>query len=113
VLCVAYDPARLQDIVRTVNEVDGCVHLSATSADHALAICVSQHVDIAILAEGLLSVDGWSVAQSLKMVRPSLTTIVLAAGKHEAKCVDVSVRNLDQLRAAIQRVSGEQKSATA
>jgi DNA-binding NtrC family response regulator len=53
----------------------------ASTADRALALCVSNPVQAIVIDEGLLaSVDGWSVAQSVKMVKPSIPVILLSHG---------------------------------
>jgi DNA-binding NtrC family response regulator len=53
----------------------------ASTADRALALCVSNPVQAIVIDECLLaSVDGWSVAQSVKMVKPSIPVILLSHG---------------------------------
>lgn len=50
--------------------------------DHAVAICVNNHVDAVILdQEHFIQTEGWSVAQSLKMIRRSLCVILVVRGK--------------------------------
>ena len=50
--------------------------------DHAVAICVNNPVDVVILdQEHFIQTEGWSVAQSLKLIRNSLCVILVVRGK--------------------------------
>ena len=50
--------------------------------DHAVAICVNNPVDVVILdQEHFIQTEGWSVAQSLKLIRRSLCVILVVRGK--------------------------------
>ena len=50
--------------------------------DHAVAICVNNPVDAVILdQEHFIQTEGWSVAQSLKLVRRNLCVILVVRGK--------------------------------
>jgi len=50
--------------------------------DHAVAICVNNPVDVVILdQEHFIQTEGWSVAQSLKLIRHSLCVILVVRGK--------------------------------
>lgn len=50
--------------------------------DHAVAICVNNLVDAVILdQEHFVQTEGWSVAQSLKMIRNNLCVILVVHGK--------------------------------
>ena len=50
--------------------------------DHAVAICVNNPVDAVILdQEHFVQTEGWSVAQSLKMIRQKLCVILVVRGK--------------------------------
>jgi response regulator RpfG family c-di-GMP phosphodiesterase len=50
--------------------------------DHAVAICVNNPVDAVILdQEHFIQTEGWSVAQSLKMIRRNLCVILVVRGK--------------------------------
>ena len=50
--------------------------------DHAVAICVNNPVDAVILdQEHFIQTEGWSVAQSLKLIRHSLCVILVVRGK--------------------------------
>src|ERR1051325_11789210 len=50
--------------------------------DHAVAICVNNPVDAVILdQEHFILTEGWSVAQSLKLIRRTLCVILVVRGK--------------------------------
>lgn len=50
--------------------------------DHAVAICVNNPVDAVILdQEHFVQTEGWSVAQSLKLIRRNLCVILVVRGK--------------------------------
>lgn len=50
--------------------------------DHAVAICVNNPVDVVVLdQEHFIQTEGWSVAQSLKMVRRNVCVVLVVRGK--------------------------------
>jgi DNA-binding response OmpR family regulator len=50
--------------------------------DHAVAICVNNSVDAVVLdQEHFIQTEGWSVAQSLKMIRNKLCVVLVVRGK--------------------------------
>jgi DNA-binding response OmpR family regulator len=50
--------------------------------DHAVAICVNNPVDAVILDQDhFVQTEGWSVAQSLKMIRNKLCVVLVVHGK--------------------------------
>lgn len=50
--------------------------------DHAVAICVNNTVDAVVLdQEHFIQTEGWSVAQSLKMIRRTICVILVVRGK--------------------------------
>lgn len=50
--------------------------------DHAVAICVNNTVDAVILdQEHFIQTEGWSVAQSLKMIRRTICVVLVVRGK--------------------------------
>jgi len=52
------------------------------TADHAVAVCASRDFAAVVLDQGLfLEVDGWSVAQSIKLVRPRQRVVLIARAK--------------------------------
>ena len=49
---------------------------------HAVAICVNNPVEAVILdQEHFIQTEGWSVAQSLKLIRRSLCVVLVVRGK--------------------------------
>ena len=56
--------------------------MTTFTPDHAVAICVNNPVDAVILdQEHFVQTEGWSVAQSLKMIRNSLCVVLVVRGK--------------------------------
>ena len=57
--------------------------LTTFTPDHAVALCVnSNDVRVAVLdQEHFVTTDGWSVAQSLKMVRRNMSVVLVVRGK--------------------------------
>jgi DNA-binding response OmpR family regulator len=56
--------------------------MTTFSPDHAVAICVNNPVDIVILdQEHFIQTEGWSVAQSLKMIRNNVFVVLVVRGK--------------------------------
>jgi len=52
------------------------------SPHHAVAICVNNHVDVVVLdQQHFIVTENWSVAQSLKMIKPSVCVILVVRGK--------------------------------
>ena len=55
--------------------------LTTYSGDHAVAICVNQHIQAVVLEQSLfIEVEGWSIAQSIKMVRPKTCVLLVTDG---------------------------------
>jgi DNA-binding response OmpR family regulator len=60
--------------------------------DHAVAICVNNAVDAVILdQEHFIQTEGWSVAQSLKMIRRTICVILVIRGKIVGKDLPAGV----------------------
>lgn len=56
--------------------------MTTFTPDHAVAICINNQVDAVILdQEHFIQTEGWSVAQSLKLIRNSLCVILVVRGK--------------------------------
>jgi DNA-binding response OmpR family regulator len=54
--------------------------------DHAVAMCVNNPVHAVILdQEHFIQTDGWSVAQSLKMIRNKLCVVLVVRGRIVAR----------------------------
>lgn len=58
-------------------------HLLTTfTADHAVALCVNNDVDAVVLdQQHFVVTDGWSVAQSLKMIKARMCVVLVGRGK--------------------------------
>jgi PleD family two-component response regulator len=55
--------------------------LTTFTPDHAVAICVNNPVDAVVLdQEHFIVTEGWSVAQSLKMIRRNVCVILVVRG---------------------------------
>ena len=56
--------------------------MTTFTPDHAVAICVNNPVDAVILdQEHFILTEGWSVAQSLKLIRNNLCVVLVVRGK--------------------------------
>src|SRR5689334_23017686 len=90
------------------------------TTDQAVAMCVSNRIDAVVLdQEFFVEVDGWSVAQSLKMVKPSICVLLVSRSKPLTKVlptgVDAMVSNRDgeAILQAVSQVSGKRAAAAA
>ena len=73
-LLVTSDHAELESLLRQ----EGYTVVAATTADQAVALCLHNRFRAAFLDEDSLEeAEGWSVAQSLKMVRPNIPVLLL------------------------------------
>ena len=56
--------------------------MTTFTPDHAVAICVNNPVDAVVLdQEHFIQTEGWSVAQSLKLIRNNLCVLLVVRGK--------------------------------
>jgi len=56
--------------------------LTSFTADHAVALCVNNNVDAVVLdQEHFVVTEGWSVAQSLKMIKAHICVLLVIRGK--------------------------------
>jgi len=52
--------------------------LEAFTTDHAVAVCVNNLIDAVVLDQNwFIETDGWSVAQSVKAVKPNLRVLLI------------------------------------
>ncbi len=95
---------------RTLRIIEGVGFrvLSTHSGDHAVALCVNQPVEAVVLEKSLfIEVEGWSVAQSIKMVRPKTCVVLVTDGsalsRNRPDGVDAVVekKNLNTLPAVL------------
>jgi DNA-binding NtrC family response regulator len=102
-------------------EAEGYLTTYTDAADRALAMCVSNPVQAIVIDQRLLaSLDGWSVPQSVKMVKPALPVILLCQGPIATNAplptdVDfqVSDTNLQQLTTTLRQILRPQRPKTA
>jgi hypothetical protein len=85
--------------------------MTAFTPDHAVAMCVNNNFLAAVLdQEHFIVTEDWSVARSLKMIKPSLCVVLVVRGKiagHDAPAgVDAIVpeRDTQALLEALKRV---------
>lgn len=51
------------------------------TADHAVSLCVNHYIDVVVLDQAIfVETDCWSVAQSIKSVRPSVQVVLMTRG---------------------------------
>lgn len=56
--------------------------MTTYTPDHAVAICVNNKVDAVVLDQPhFVETEGWSVANSLKMIRTTICVILVVRGK--------------------------------
>lgn len=56
--------------------------MESYTTDRAVAICVNNTIDAAVLdQECFVETDGWSVAQSLKAVKPNLCIVLVSSAR--------------------------------
>jgi DNA-binding response OmpR family regulator len=57
----------------------GFTVIDSFTADQVVAICVNNSIDAVVLDQDLfVETEGWSVAQSLKLVRPKLCVLLVS-----------------------------------
>lgn len=76
VLCVACSPGTIAQLQHVLSHSQVQI-LSAATRDHAVAICVSHAVSIAVIDGESIRGQELSLAEALKMIRPSLPIILL------------------------------------
>ncbi|SRR5689334_15793150 len=115
VLCVV--DRRRNVLTRMLRRVGFSV-VETFTTDQAVAIAVANRVDAVVLDQELfLETDGWSVAQSLKLVRPSIRVLLVTRAarltKRLPRGVDAVVANREPGRAveAVQHLTGMKPTA--
>jgi DNA-binding NtrC family response regulator len=79
VLCVSESTTQLKEMCSAVSSI----HYEAVSAftpQEAVACCSSNHVAAVVLDSEFLTQEGWSAAQSIKMLNPALPILLLEQG---------------------------------
>lgn len=60
----------------------GITVIETFTTDQTVAVCVSNRVDSVVLdQEFFVEVDGWSVAQSIKLVKPTICVVLATRAK--------------------------------
>ena len=84
--------------------------VTTLTVDHAVAMCVNREFAAVVLDQELfVEVDGWSVAQSLKLVRRNICVVLVTRGvarnRRAPKGVDAQVaqKDLAQLPGVVRR----------
>jgi CheY-like chemotaxis protein len=54
--------------------------IAAASPEEAVAFCAANHVSAIVMDSEFVTEGGWTVAQSLRMVKPQLPIVLLKAG---------------------------------
>ena len=79
IVCVV--DRRRNSLSRTLRN-DGNTVIESFTTDQAVALCVSNRIDAVVLdQEFFVEVDGWSVAQSLKLVKPSICVLLVTRAR--------------------------------
>jgi DNA-binding response OmpR family regulator len=78
----------------------GITVIETFTTDQAVALCVSNRVDAVVLdQEFFVEIDGWSVAQSIKLVKPRICVLLATRARslndHLPKGVDAMVSHTD------------------
>jgi len=72
---------RKKPIARVLRQ-NGYFVAEAFSSDQAVAMAFSNYFELAVLEQHLfIEMEGWSVAQSLKAVKPNLCIVLICNGK--------------------------------
>ena len=100
VLCVACSPEALAGIRRILSHSKIQI-VTAASRDQAVALCVSHSVAVALIVGEYIRGQQLSLAEALKIVRPSLPVILLEErrrpGMDLPQNVDAVVRTAEDL----------------
>jgi CheY-like chemotaxis protein len=54
--------------------------IASSSPEEAVAFCTANHISAIVLDSEFVTEDGWTVAQSFRMVQPQLPIVLLNAG---------------------------------
>ena len=110
-LCVA--DRRASRAIRALQKA-GLRVLTTYTADHAVAICVGQKVDVVVLEQALfVEVEGWSVAQSLKMVAARVCVVLvtdsdsLDGSRPQGVDAIISTRSIAKLPQVVRDLAGQ------
>jgi DNA-binding NtrC family response regulator len=89
------------ETIHILLKADDLQILSAATYEQAVAVCVAHVISLAIVDSDSVSENQWSVAQSLKMVRPGLPIVLVekeegVSGKPEGFDAVISLSTIMQ-----------------
>jgi DNA-binding NtrC family response regulator len=76
ILCVSRSPSQLKELTSAVSSM-AYEAVSASSPEQAVACCIGNPLVAIIVDSEFLTEGGWTVPQSIKMVRPDLPIFLL------------------------------------
>jgi len=79
ILCVSTSSSQLELIISHFAEEE-FEAIAAASPEEAVAFCAANHVSAIVMDSEFVTEGGWTVAQSLRMVKPQLPIVLLKAG---------------------------------
>ena len=80
--CVLLLADRRQSQTAAMLRNSGCRLMMTFTPDHAVALCVNNDIDAVVLdQEHFVVTENWSVAQSIKMIKPRICVILIVHGK--------------------------------
>ena len=84
--CVLLLADRRQSHTATLLKSSGYRLMMAFTPDHAVALCVNNDVNAVVLdQEHFVFTDNWSVAQSIKLIKPRIWVVLIVRGKVVSK----------------------------
>ncbi|HET9790394.1 MAG TPA: response regulator [Candidatus Angelobacter sp.] len=79
ILCVSGSVSQLRAIVSHFPQ-DEFETIASSSPEEAVAYCAANHISAIVLDSEFATEDGWTVAQSFRMVKSQLPIVLLNAG---------------------------------
>ena len=76
ILCVSQSPSQLKELISAVSSLK-YEAVSASSPEQAVACCIGNPLAAIVIDSEFLTEGGWTVPQSIKMVRPDLPIFLL------------------------------------
>lgn len=113
ILCVTRS-AQTADLLHGALENKKGAVLTAFTADVAVAFCLNNHVDAVVLGSELLD-DKWTVAQTLKSIRPTLpillfTDAAIAPGTLSYIDAVIPSKGLSEITRVLAELLGEKRA---
>jgi DNA-binding response OmpR family regulator len=76
ILCLGQSPANLSPVLREIKKSGFKVTL-ALATEQAVAVCMNNQVEAVLLDAAFIRNDDWSVAKSLKLIKPLVPILLL------------------------------------